>query len=137
MTPVVSLLLVQQGRGEHYYHQTAKLLYRNEPLESSRLSSAAMYIHLLHAAPPSACGLLSQSLPDHIMSELRAHPSSKLVLCPLLLPEPGTVEASTEAIARLHDLSLLQLYNDREVEMEQLVELVSNVYDSMGPLDCC
>jgi hypothetical protein len=37
-------------------------------------------------------------------------------------------------MARLHDLSRLQLANEREMEMGELVEMVNSVHDGMGRL---
>jgi hypothetical protein len=85
--------------------------------------------------------LFSRSSASHIISELRAHlailrgnSSARLVLAPCLLPEPGTVEADVEAMARLRDLTMMQLANDREMDAAELMELISNVHDNMGRL---
>lgn len=82
----------------------------------------------------------SLPLPARILAELRAHlgvlransTSVTLVLAPRVLPEPGSVEPNVEAMARLCDLSRLQLANEREMEMGELVEMVNSVHDSMG-----
>lgn len=83
----------------------------------------------------------SESLPARIIAELRAHigvlrasSCATLVLTARLLPEPGTVDPDVEAIARLRDLSLLQLANEREMEMLELMDILNSVRDSMGRL---
>jgi hypothetical protein len=99
---------------------------------------AAVYILHLPSAVP---GATSQSLLAHISAELKAHMgvlranrSATLVLMARLLPEPGTVEPHVEAIARLRDLSLLQLSNEREIDMAELLDMLNGVKDSMGHL---
>lgn len=51
-----------------------------------------------------------------------------------LLPEPGSVDADIEGLARVRDLSLLQLANEREMEIGELMDILDSVRDSMGKL---
>lgn len=99
---------------------------------------AAVYI--LHLPSPST-GVPSHSLPAHIIAELKAHIGvlrassvATLVLTACLLPEPGSVNPIVEAKARLRDLSLLQLANEREIEILELLEMLNSVRDSTGRL---
>lgn len=57
-----------------------------------------------------------------------------LVLSPRLLPKPGTVDPDVEALARLRDLSLYQLANEREMDMAELMDVVNSIADSTGRL---
>lgn len=102
------------------------------------VKDAAVYI--LHVSGP-APGVPIHSLGEIILAELRAHlgvlrgkASAKLLLATRLLPEAGTVSADVEAMARLRDLSLLQLANEREMEMGELVEVVNSIHDGLGRL---
>ena len=107
------------------------------PGTQQTVKDAAVYI--IHLPAPSA-GTPSHTFPARILAELRAHlgvlranrTSVTLILAPRLLPEPGTVDPDVEAIARLRDLSQLQLANEHEMEMGELVEMVNSVHDSMG-----
>ena len=97
------------------------------------VKDAAVYILRL-TAPTS-------SLPTQILTELRAHlgvlranASATLILAPPLLPEPGTVDLDVEAMARLRDLSHLQLTNEGGLELGELMEMVNSVHDSRGRL---
>ena len=99
---------------------------------------AAVYILRLPSRSP---GVPSHSLPTRIIAELRAHigvlrasSCATLVLTARLLPEPGTVGPDVEAIARLRDLSLLQLANEREIEIMELMDMLNSVKDSIGRL---
>lgn len=111
---------------------------KRTPGTPQTINDAAVYI--LHLPSPSP-GVPSHSLPAQIIAELRAHLSvlrassyATLILTPRLLPEPGTVDPDVEAIARLRDLSLLQLANEREIEMAELVDILNSIRDSMGQL---
>ena len=103
------------------------------------VKDAAVYILRL---PPPFSGVSSPSIPTTFLAELHAHlnvlranrTSVMLILAPCLLPEPGTVDPDIEATARLRDLSRLQLANEYEMEMGELVELVSSVNDGVGGL---
>lgn len=102
------------------------------------VEDAAVYI--LHLPAPSL-STPSTSLAAQITAELRAHfnilranSSVTLVLVVRLLPETGTMDADVEAIARMHDLWLLQMTNDQALEMSKLLELLDGVRDSAGRL---
>lgn len=78
---------------------------------------------------------------SRITVELRAHlrvleanRSALLVLMVQLLPNPGTVDAHTETMARVRDLALLQLVNDGYLEEDELAKLVDGVQDDKGRL---
>nr|A0A411PQN9.1 RecName: Full=Agnestins biosynthesis cluster transcriptional coactivator AgnL9; AltName: Full=Agnestins biosynthesis cluster protein L9 [Paecilomyces divaricatus]QBG38879.1 transcriptional coactivator [Paecilomyces divaricatus] len=74
-----------------------------------------------------------------ISAELRAHlaplrmnRSATIVLTAPSLPERGNVAAV--GVARIRDLSLLQLANEQEVEMSDLLSLLNGVGDGEGRL---
>ncbi len=97
------------------------------------VQDAAIYILRLEC--------LSHSLAATIQTELRAHltvlsgnPSATLILALRLLPEPGTVDSHVEAMARLGDLSRLQLTNNGDLELDEVIELVNCIYDATGGL---
>lgn len=113
-------------------------LQQRVPGTPQNIEDAAVYI--LHLPSPSPTVPLS-SLPARIVAELRAHigvlrarSSVTLVLVARLLPEPGDVDPDVEAKARLRDLSLLQLANEREMEMLELMDILNSVRDSTGRL---
>jgi hypothetical protein len=125
---------VEAGKAKEFSHRIT--VQRRVPEALQTVKDAAVYI--LHLPPPSP-EVPSHSLPARILAELRAHlgvlranTSATLILAPRLLPEPGTVDPDVEAMARLRDLSRLQLANDREMEMGELVEMVNSVHDNMG-----
>ncbi|KAL9090652.1 MAG: hypothetical protein Q9165_005140 [Trypethelium subeluteriae] len=97
------------------------------------VKDAAVYIlRLTTPSPP---------LPTQILAELRAHLgvlraniSATLILAPRMLPEPGTVDPNTEGLARLHDLSRLQLINECGLELDKLIEMINSVHDGRGRL---
>ncbi|RMD39344.1 hypothetical protein DV735_g5783, partial [Chaetothyriales sp. CBS 134920] len=100
--------------------------------------NAAVYIL---RAPPTSLELPSRAVLAQISSELKAHvavlranSSATLVLTAHLLPEFGAVDPDVEAGARLRDLSLAQLANDREIEVFEVMETISGVRDDKGHL---
>lgn len=97
------------------------------------VKDAAVYI--LQLSSPS------HSLASRVASELQAHLTvlsknsmATLILAPRLLPEPGSVDPDVEAVARMRDLSRLQLTNEYEIELSELIEMVNSVHDSRGRL---
>ncbi|KAL4987681.1 hypothetical protein BDW68DRAFT_197225 [Aspergillus falconensis] len=111
------------------------------PTTPQPITSANLYI--LHLPSPSPT-IPFASLATHILAELRAHldilrsnPSAALILTPRLLPEPSAVYSEVEASARLRDLTLLQLANEREIELAEWMNLLDSVSDNMGRLYLC
>ncbi|KAL4761843.1 uncharacterized protein BDW70DRAFT_167815 [Aspergillus foveolatus] len=108
------------------------------PTAPQPITSANLYI--LHLPSPSPT-IPFASLATHILAELRSHldilrsnPSATLILTPRPLPEPSAVHSEVEASARLRDLTLMQLANEREIELAEWTSLLGSVSDSMGRL---
>ena len=95
---------------------------------------AAVYIlDLSSIALGSSIDRISAELRAH-MNVLRSNSSSSLILMSHMVPDVGVMRPEEEAMARLRDLSLFQLTNQRLIDMTELSTLVSNVTDSMGRL---
>ena len=114
------------------------MIQHRTPGALQNVENAAVYI--LHLPGPSL-STLSTSLAAQITAELRVHfnilranSSVTLVLVARLLPEPGTMDADVEALTRMHDLWLLQMTNNRALEISQLLELIDGVRDGAGRL---
>ena len=103
------------------------------PAVVQAVKDAAVYILRLTTpfSPPPA--QILAELSAHL-SILRANASATLILAPPLLPEPGAVAPTVEAMARLQDLSCLQLTNESGLELGELIEMVNGVHDSKGRL---
>ena len=102
------------------------------------VEGAAVYVLRLPSPSPT---VPPRSLPPQITAELKAHlgvlrnsSTSRLILTARLLPETGNVDAEVAAMARLRDLSLLQLANDHELEMLEFVNMLNGVGDDVGRL---
>ncbi|KAL2864650.1 uncharacterized protein BJX67DRAFT_373656 [Aspergillus lucknowensis] len=113
-------------------------IQQRTPTTPQPVPDAALYI--LHLPSPSPTTPFS-SLAARIIAELRAHldvlrsnPTATLILTPRLLPDPAAVTPEVEVTARLRDLSLLQLSNEREIDLAEWMSLLNSVSDSMGRL---
>lgn len=98
------------------------------------INDAVLYLMRVPATVPG-------SVRPHIEAELHAHlpvlkaqRSAILILTCPLLPEPGAVLRQTELLARLRDLTLLQLVGSGLLTLHELVELVSSIHDAHGGL---
>ncbi|KAJ6031463.1 hypothetical protein N7540_002195 [Penicillium herquei] len=99
-------------------------------------------IYVIGLPSPSLAIPVSAIL-DQIASELRAHlhilrserrPAVLLLTTrPMSDHIPGT-DSTGELITRLHDLSLLQLANERAMEMTELMQVVNGIGDTAGCL---
>ncbi|KAI4598805.1 hypothetical protein KJ359_002698 [Pestalotiopsis sp. 9143b] len=106
--------------------------------EPQAVSSAAVYLVRL-TSPGLATSLAS--LRARIVGELRGHwgvlsanPSATLILALRMLPEPGSVEPSVDAPARLLDMSLQHLANEHHLDAREALELVDSVRSGAGRL---
>jgi hypothetical protein len=97
------------------------------------VKDAAVYILRLTTPSPSPPAQILAELSAHL-GVLRANALATLILAPPLLPEPGTVDPDVEAMARLRDLSRLQLTNECGLELDELIEMINSVHDSRGRL---
>ena len=99
-------------------------------------------MYILHLGSPSISPDKSlTSLTLQLTAELRAHlpilrenRAATLVVAMRLLPDPGSVDAAVEAVARMRDIVLLQLANERDFEVSELIDLIQTVGDRSGKL---
>ena len=113
---------VGAGRGEDFSGRIT--VQKRMPAATQAVKDAAVYI-------------LRQTTPSELTAHLgvlRANAMATLILAPRLLPEPGAVDPDVEAMARLRDLSRLQLTNECGLELGELMEMVNSVHDSKGRL---
>ena len=104
------------------------------------VTNAAVYI--LHLPSASASSSSARVLASVILSELQVHlgvlhasRGVMLILTARLLPKPGSIaDPEIEAMARSRELTLRQLTNEGEIEMEELLEMIDTVRDSVGKL---
>ena len=104
------------------------------------VTDAAVYI--LHLPSASASLSSAPALASAILGELQVHlgvlhasRGVMLILTARLLPHPGSIpDPEIEAMARSRDLSLRQLTNEGEIEMQELLEMIDTVRDSVGKL---
>lgn len=103
------------------------------PAEVQVVKDAAVYILRLGTPFPPLHAQMLAELSAHL-GVLRANSSATLILAPPLLPEAGTTDPDVEATARLRDLCRLQLTNQCDLELGELIEMVSSVHESRdGP----
>ena len=104
------------------------------------ITDAAVYIlHLPSAsALSSSASVLASALLCELQVNLGALHASRgvlLIITARLLPKPGSIaDPDIEAMARSRDLSLRQLTNKGEIEMEELLGMIDTVRDSVGKL---
>ena len=104
------------------------------------VTDAAIYI--LHLPSASALSSSAPALANAILCELQIHlgvlhasRGVMLILTARLLPKPGSIaDLEIEAMARSRDLTLRQLTNEGEIELEELLEMIDTVRDSVGKL---
>ena len=79
------------------------------------------------------------SLPSRTTSDLRAdvgvmraNPRSILILTARPLPEPGAINPHLETLARLGELSRVQLTNGRTIPIREIIQLLKSVGNDAG-----
>ena len=122
---------IDVGKSEKFSRRIT--VQKRMPAAIQVVKDAAVYILRLTSPSHSLPALILAELHAHI-GVLRANALATLILTPRLLPEPGTVDPHVEAMARLRDLSHLQLTNEPGMELGDLIEAVNSVHDSKGRL---
>jgi hypothetical protein len=117
----------------------SNITIQHRPLTASQLIlDASIYIlHLPQPSPITPFAVLTPLIATELrvhLDVLRVNPTATLILTPRLLPEPASVDPDAEATARLRDLALLQLANEREIGLEEWIAILNSVSDNMGRL---
>lgn len=128
-----SISTVGAGAGKAKDFSERITVQKRMPAATQGVKDAAVYILRLTTPCPSLPTTIIAELSAHL-GVLRANASATLILAPPLLPEPGTVDPDVEAMARLKDLSHMQLTNECGLGLSELIEMVNSVHDSRGRL---
>ncbi|KAL8830461.1 MAG: hypothetical protein Q9191_001423 [Dirinaria sp. TL-2023a] len=128
-----SIGTVGAGAGKAKDFSERITVQKRMPAATQVVKDAAVYILRLTTPCPSLPTTIIAELSAHL-GVLRANASATLILAPPLLPEPGTVDPDVEAMARLKDLSHMQLTNECGLGLSELIEMVNSVHDSRGRL---
>ena len=108
------------------------------PSTAQTVKGAAVYIlHLPRLNPDRPPWTLATQITDELRAHigvLRDSPSSRLILFVQPFAEHGFAAADSTAIARLRDLSLLQLANTYELNLEHWTNMLEVVDDAHGRL---
>lgn len=115
-------------------------MQRRAPGRPQTVKNAGVYVLDLGSPSTSPTESLT-GLTARVAAELHVHlpilrdnRGATLVVAMRLLPDPGSVDAGVETAARTRDLVLLQLANERDLEVRELVDLVQGVGDASGRL---
>ncbi|KID84420.1 hypothetical protein MGU_08382 [Metarhizium guizhouense ARSEF 977] len=96
------------------------------------IRDATVYILHLTSCTGVAEGVHAEL--KQLVEVLKNNRSGRIVLTSGLLPELGTVRRSVEALARLRDLTMFQLANQRELEMAEMMSILNSMGDNTGRL---
>ena len=122
---------VGAGKADDFHERIT--VQKRVPAAIQAVKDAPVYMLRLTAPSLSLAAQILGELNAHL-GVLRANALATLILAPPLLPEPGTVDPDVEAMARVRDLSRLQLTNQCGLELVELIEMVNSVHDSRGQL---
>ena len=73
---------------------------------------------IIHDWPTAEATQIIRNLVDSMK------PGGKLIIMDTVLPRPGSVPAATEAALRVRDLSMMQVHNSKERELDEWVALL-------------
>ena len=72
-------------------------------------------------------------LKNHLEA-LKARPHARLLIMDTVLPLPGSVSTVEEALLRVRDLTMIQVFNSKERELGEFKELFAQACDQDGCL---
>ncbi|KAI9867331.1 MAG: hypothetical protein M1830_005839, partial [Pleopsidium flavum] len=93
---------------------------------------AAVYLlrMILHDWPAAEASTI---LKNHL-DALRANPNARLIIMDTVLPVPGSVGTTEEALLRVRDLTMIQAFNSKERELSEFTDLFAQTCDQDGKL---
>ncbi|KAF2844840.1 hypothetical protein T440DRAFT_523182 [Plenodomus tracheiphilus IPT5] len=118
---------------DDYHHHNLSLCQRAHGTPQTVADAAIYLVRLAATAPVPVRPRIAAELRAHL-PVLQAQRGALLILTLPLLPEPGVVSRQTEQLARLRDLSRLQLVGSGLLTLQQLVDLVDGIQDGDGGL---
>ena len=72
-------------------------------------------------------------LKNHLEA-LKANPTARMIVMDTVLPVPGSIGTTEEALLRVRDLTMIQAFNSKERELGAFTELFANAGDGAGRL---
>lgn len=91
-------------------------------------------VYILHLTSCTGVPEGVQAELKQLVEVLKNNRPGRIVLTSGLLPEFGTIRRSVEALARLRDLTMFQLANQRELEMAEMMSILNSMGDNTGRL---
>lgn len=85
---------------------------------------------ILHDWPSKEATLI---LKNHLPA-LKANSGSRMLIMDTVLPLPGSISAVEEALLRVRDLTMTQVFNSKERELGEFEELLAQATDKDGRL---
>lgn len=85
---------------------------------------------ILHDWPAAEAQLI---LSNHVAA-LKANPTSRMLIMDTVLPRPGSISAVEEALLRVRDLTMTQVFNAKERELDEFEKLFAGAKDEDGCL---
>lgn len=99
------------GRLRYQHHD----FFTPQPLKDDDVFLLRM---IIHDWPTAEATQIIRNLVDSMK------PGGKLIIMDTVLPRPGSVPAVTEAALRVRDLSMMQVHNSKERELDEWVALL-------------
>lgn len=108
------------------------------PMNSPQpVRDAVVYILHLNSLTTGSGAMASEHILEelkHLVAVLKSNNSATLILTSGVIPELGSVNARVEARARLRDLTLFQLTNQKDIEMSDIMKILNKLSDNAGRL---
>ena len=70
----------------------------------------------------------------NLLDALKANPKTRLLIMDTVLPVPGSIGATEEALLRVRDLTMIQAFNSKERELGEFTDLFDKASDGEGKL---
>ncbi|KAI4166339.1 MAG: hypothetical protein LQ342_000229 [Letrouitia transgressa] len=85
---------------------------------------------ILHDWPAAEATTILRNLLD----ALKVNPKARLIIMDTVLPVPGSIGATEEALLRVRDLAMIQAFNSKERELGEFIDLFNKANDEEGGL---
>ncbi|KAG0644952.1 O-methyltransferase [Hyphodiscus hymeniophilus] len=86
-------------------------------------------VYILRMLLHNWCDAEATKILASLLPAMKSNPSARILIIDTLLPEPGTVDSVSEAMMRYRDMTMMQVFNTKERDLDEFKALFEQASD--------
>jgi len=91
-------------------------------------------VYILRMLLHNWCDAEATKILASLLPAMKSNPTARILIIDTLLPEPGTVDSVSEAMMRYRDMTMIQVFNTKERDLDEFKALLGNASDHEAKL---